>query len=242
MQTLESHPAQVVPKPPTLATWIARHWILLFVVVTGIWVIMPWMAPVFLQLGWDQAARAVYAFYSLQCHQMPQRSFFLFGGQPMYSLSAIQSVWQNTIDPLVLRQFTGNVELGYKVAWSDRMVSAYTSIPISAAVWWAFRRHIKPLSFAGMLALMAPMAIDGFSHMISDLAGIGQGFRFTNQWLAQLTAYSLPTTFYQGTELGSFNSWMRLITGVLFGAGLIWFTLPRLNLVAGAGAPSERRK
>lgn len=73
------------------------------------------------------------------------------------------------------------------------------------------------------------MAIDGGTHVLSDLAGIGQGFRFTNEWLAGLTNFRLSTTFYVGDALGSFNSWMRLITGVLFGLGVVWFSFPYIH-------------
>lgn len=230
MQHMEGHDPPAALAPRNLATWIAGHWVLIFILATSLWVLLPWLAPVLLRLGWGGPARAIYGFYSFQCHQLPQRSFFLFGRQSMYGLSTVQQVWQESIDPLVLRQFVGNPELGYKVAWSDRMVSAYSSIPLAGLVWWVFRKHIRPLSFVGMLLLMAPMAIDGLLHMASDLSGIGQGFRYTNQWLAQLTSNALPASFYVGTELGSFNSWMRLVTGVLFGAALVWFTLPRLGM------------
>ncbi|MHA1937336.1 MAG: hypothetical protein ACW97O_03915, partial [Candidatus Thorarchaeota archaeon] len=57
-------------------------------------------------------------------------------------------------------------------------------------------------------------------------AGIGEGFRYTNEWLAQLTGSIFPTTFYAGNALGSFNSWMRLITGTLFGIGVVWLGFP----------------
>jgi hypothetical protein len=40
---------------------------------------------------------------------------------------------------------------------------------------------------------------------------------------------AFPINFYQGDALGSFNSWMRLITGVLFGIALVAFAFPCLN-------------
>jgi uncharacterized membrane protein len=106
------------------------------------------------------------------------------------------------------------------------MVSAYTSIPFAALLWWPFRKRLRPLSLLALAIFAFPMAVDGGTHMLSDLAGIGQGFRYTNEWLAYLTNYSLPAAFYAGDALGSFNSWMRLITGVLFGFGLVWFSFP----------------
>jgi len=62
--------------------------------------------------------------------------------------------------------------------------------------------------------------------MISDFAGIGQGFRDTNQWLIVLTNNSYPTGFYAGDALGSFNSIMRFITGLLAGFGIVWLAFP----------------
>jgi hypothetical protein len=73
------------------------------------------------------------------------------------------------------------------------------------------------------------MAVDGTSHLISDLAGIGQGFRDSNVWLAALTNHALPPGFYAGDAWGSFNSLMRLLTGILFGLGIVWFGFPYLD-------------
>ncbi len=65
----------------------------------------------------------------------------------------------------------------------------------------------------------------------SDLSGIGQGFRDTNLWLVNLTHNAFLPNFYAGDALGSFNSWMRLITGILFGLGIVWFGFPYVNSV-----------
>ncbi len=208
---------------------LSKHWFLLFLALTGLWVGLPWLAPLFMRLGWDSPARAIYALYAFQCHQLPQRSFFLFGESMMYPLTQIQAAWENTFDPLILRRFTGNALLGYKVAWSDRMVSAYSSIPLAGLLWWPMRRRLRPLPLWALALFALPMALDGGSHFISDLQGIETGFRSTNAWLVNLTGGRFPLTFYAGDALGSFNSWLRLITGGLFGAGLAWFMLPYAN-------------
>src|SRR3990170_2742150 len=157
---------------------VSRSWFLWFLLATGLWVGLPWLAPVFMKLGWVGTAKAIYLVYSFQCHQLPQRSFFLFGPKPMYSLAEIQSAWRTTLDPVILRQFVGSPAMGYKVAWSDRMVSLYTSIPLGALVWWLLRRRLRPLPLMWLAVLAFPIAIDGGTHLLSDLAGIGQGFRY----------------------------------------------------------------
>jgi uncharacterized membrane protein len=207
----------------------ARHWFLVFSLVMGIYVGLPWIAPVFMKIGWTGAGNALYSIYSTQCHQLPQRSFFLFGSKPMFSLSEIQAAWKYTNNPLVLRQFVGNDVMGWKVAWSDRMVSLFTSIWAGLILARLLGKRLKPLPWWSLLLLALPMAIDGTSHLLSDLAGIGRGFRDSNAWLAGLMNNIFPSSFYAGDALGSFNSWMRLVTGVLFGLGLAWFSFPYLE-------------
>jgi uncharacterized membrane protein len=208
---------------------LSRKWMLIFSLLFGLFVGAPFMAPIFMQLGWIGVGKTTYSIYSFLCHQFPQRSYFLFGDKAMFSLGEIQSVWQNTINPLVLRQFIGNAEMGWKVAWSDRMVSMYTSILFFAWIWYPLRKKLKTMPWWIFLLLLVPMGIDGITHMISDIFGIGQGFRDSNAWLATLTNNSYPATFYAGDALGSFNSWMRLITGVIFGLGIVWFGFPYVD-------------
>ena len=212
-----------------LADWMARKWIGIFAIAMGLYIGLPFLAPFLLESGWSGAANAIYWIYSFQCHQLPQRSFFLFGPKVMYSLSEIQSAWQETTNPMVLRQFIGNPAMGWKVAWSDRMVYMYASTLFFGLLWWASRRGRKPLPWWGLVLSLLPMFVDGTTHFLSDLAGFGQGFRYTNLWLANLTQHAFSQTFYSGHALGSFNSWMRLISGVLFGLGVVWFGFPYVN-------------
>ncbi len=202
------------------------HWFGTFLVIYGLWVWLPWLAPLSMHFGWDGLGRSIYFIYSFFCHQLPERSFFLFGQRAMYSLSEVQAAWQNTINPLILRQFIGNESLGWKVAWSDRMVSFYTSVWVFALAWWPFRHKIKPLSWRGFALLLLPIALDGGTHLISDLAGVEQGFRENNLWLAALTNHIFSASFYTGNALGSFNSLMRLLTGLLAGLGIAWLAFP----------------
>ncbi|MBI5824655.1 MAG: DUF2085 domain-containing protein [Chloroflexi bacterium] len=208
--------------------WVGNHWFQTFLMVYGLWVFTPFLAPVFMNFGWTGAGRAIYFAYSFFCHQLPERSLFLFGGKSMYSLNEIQAAWQDTINPMILRQFIGNESMGWKIAWSDRMISFYTSVWIFAVLWFPLRRKIKPLPWPGFALLLLPLIIDGGTHMLSDLAGIGQGFRDTNQWLVTLTTDAFPAAFYTGDALGSFNSIMRFLSGLLAGLGVVWLALPSI--------------
>ena len=207
----------------------AKHWLLLFNLMIGIYVWLPWLAPVFMKLGWVSAGNLIYAIYSTQCHQLPERSFFLFGDKFMYSLAEVQAAWRNTNQPFILRQFIGNETMGWKVAWSDRMVSMYTTIFFVGVLHGAIRKWLRPMPIWAFVLSALPMAIDGGTHLISDLAGIGNGFRDSNAWLAFLTNNAFSPLFYVGDAVGSFNWWMRLITGIIFGVGIVWLAYPHLE-------------
>lgn len=220
-----------VRRSERLALWFGKHWLAVFNIAWGVFVVLPFLAPVFMQIGAPDLGNGVYFIYQFFCHQLPERSFFLFGSQPMYPLSQIAAVTKS-IDPMVLRQFIGGPGWGWKVAYSDRMVSMYTGFWMASLVFGAFRRRIHPLPIWGFLLFCLPMALDGSTHLLSDLqAGqnFGTGFRDVNVWLAQLTNSALPATFYAGDTLGSFNSIMRLLTGVIFGVGTVWFAFPYID-------------
>jgi uncharacterized membrane protein len=90
-----------------------------------------------------------------------------------------------------------------------------------------------------------PMAVDGTTHLVSDvlvLGRIGAGFRDSNAWLAALTNAIFPVAFYSGDALGSFNSWMRLLTGLIFGIGIVWLVAPLLEDACADMTASLERK
>jgi hypothetical protein len=55
------------------------------------------------------------------------------------------------------------------------------------------------------------------------------GFRNTNTWLAAITGNAFAATFYAGDLIGSFNWWMRLITGVVAGFAFTRLIYPYIN-------------
>ncbi len=230
---ISHRPAFKAPLTRRIGSWLRGHWVLVLTTLIGFYVGVPWLAPVFMKLGWTGPAGVIYLIYSTQCHQLPERSYFLFGPQAMWSLGEIQLAWQETRNPFLLRQFVGNAEMGWKVAWSDRMASLYGAVFLASLGYGLSRRTGNTMPWWVALILAAPMVIDGGTHFVSDLAGLGQGFRDSNDWLAALTNHGLPTTFYVGDALGSFNSWMRLITGSLFGVAIVGFTYPYLDAAMG---------
>ena len=227
---------------------MARHWLRVFLVVYGTWVLLPFLAPVLMQAGVTGPGNALYTIYSLFCHQLPERSLFFFGPKLMYSYQEIGQFWP-TDNAIVLRQFVGNAQLGWKMAWSDRMISVYGGVWLGGLLWalLSARRHGRAPQLSLLVWILLgvmPVAIDGTSHMLNDvLAGTtGMGFRDTNLWLAALTGNALPPSFYTGDQLGSFNSWARWITGFLFSITTVFALFPVIDeSMRGTARDAERQ-
>jgi len=217
------------------AYWILRNWLVLFLMFFGLFNLLPFLAPIMAKLGFDFLADIIYLLYTPLCHQMAHRSFFLFGDQLMYRPEQLplELTAGLTGNMLEMKQFVGNETIGWKVAWSDRMVYMYGAVWIFAAIYAPMSRRykIKHLSIRSFVLLMLPMAVDGVSHVLSDasIGGLIAGFRYTNEWLADLTINAFPAWFYAGDALGSFNSWMRLISGLGFGVAIVWMIFPMIS-------------
>jgi len=205
-----------------------RLWFPAALLVVGVYAGLPWLAPVFMRVGWTRPAQAIYTVYSTQCHQFAQRSYFLFGPKIMYPPDELE-IGGASASLLALRAYTGTAEIGWKVAWSDRMTAMYTSLFVFLIGTRLLRRRLSPLPVWALMVLLLPLALDGTTHFLSDLAGFGQGFRDSNLWLAALTGSHFAPGFYAGDAWGSFNAGMRLLSGVLFALAVAWFSVPRLD-------------
>ncbi|PWH11777.1 MAG: hypothetical protein DDG60_16505 [Anaerolineae bacterium] len=197
--------------------WIANHWLAMVMALFILYVGLPFLAPVLMKTGVQTPARIIYTVYSPLCHQLGFRSFFLFGEQLYYprtiaGISGVKTFGEVTgIDEsnsglLEARQFIGNEQVGYKVALCQRDVAIYTAIVIFGLLYALTGRRIQPLHWIGWLAIaIAPLGLDGFSQLISQL-----GLPFIRDWLP----------FRESTPV------LRVVTGFLFGFGTAWFGLP----------------
>ena len=64
--------------------FVARHWLALFNLWLAAFSTPPLLAPVLAAKGQSTLAGAIYLAYSLACHQMPERSFFILGQKVAY--------------------------------------------------------------------------------------------------------------------------------------------------------------
>jgi uncharacterized membrane protein len=205
---------------------LGKHWLLIVNSGYGLFIGLTAVAPLLLMLGLQGPAWFLYRAYALNCHQLPQRSYFLFGphGVDTYSLDQVLAWGAN---PNNLRSFVGNADIGFKMAMAQRTTAIFTTIFLAGLAYALFRRRVQGLPWRWYPVLMAPMFLDGTSHMISELTGLG--FRQTNAWAAWLTGGALGSAFYIGTTIGTLNWLLRTVTGTLAGLASVWLLYPRIH-------------
>jgi len=209
---------------------MARHWLLLVNVFLGLYIGLAVLAPALMASGFTGPGRAIYRFFSFQCHQLPQRSYYLFsqaGAIQTYSLDQVVAWGADLTSPFTLRAFIGSPEVGFKMAIAHRLTAIHTAMFIGGLLWIVLGRRLPRLSVLGYVLLALPMALDGGSHMLSEITLLG--FRESNTWAVWLTGGLLPSSFYVGTATGSLNWLLRTVTGTLFGFATIWFVFPYLD-------------
>lgn len=218
-----------------LVTGFARHWLFVLNLFLALYLAGVYVAPMLVDAGYPRAANVVYTAYSFTCHQLPQRSYF-FGGENgvFFATYSEETVVAHGADPtsdLTMRQFEGNEQLGYKAANAHRLIALYFGAFVGGLLFALARRwkpDLGPIPLWVLGLMTVPMAVDGTSHLISEVTRLG--FRDTNAWAVALTGGSFSVEFYTGTTIGTLNWLLRTLTGLLFGAGVVWYTYPLIGL------------
>lgn len=192
-----------------LIVLIADHWLLLVILSLLVFDGLPFLAPALMHYGITGPADAIYRVYSLTCHQLAYRSYFFFGAQPVYTTEQLQSalgVTNPASDAFYWRDFLGNPQLGFKMAWCERDAAIYTALLLASVLFGLVRTRLKPLKWRVYLLFITPMAIDGLWQLFTSPIVI---------------LPFLPT--HESDYL------LRGITGALFGLGSVWLIYPYLE-------------
>jgi uncharacterized membrane protein/glutaredoxin len=204
--------------------WISRHYLALLNFVILLYVGLPVLAPVLMNVGATVPANIIYTIYKPLCHQFGFRSFFLFGEQSYYPLPEAGISGVKTFDQasgildlhlptsfarLDARQFIGNEDVGYKVALCERDIAIYGAMFLFGVIYALTGRRIKPLHwFWWILIGMGPVGLDGFSQLFSQMEW---------SWLVNILPYRESTPY------------LRVLTGALFGFMTAWFAYPYME-------------
>ena len=195
-----------------LSYWISNRYLLLLNLLIFLYVGLPFLAPVLMKAGLPKLAKPIYAVYSVACHQLAFRSWFLFGEQAAYPRQAAgmeglisygEATGLNEQDIYQARNYIGNETIGYKVDYCQRDVAIYAAMFLFGLIYGISGRRIPPLAmWLWVLMGMVPAGIDGMSQLLSQLP----------HW--PFWAYRESTPL------------LRTLTGGLFGFATAWFGYP----------------
>lgn len=169
MSTAPSAPNRFVSTIDRWVRFVLRHWLSLLTLLFFVYITLPLLAPVLMRAGAELPARVIYTIYIPFCHQLPERSYFLFGEAPVYSLEELQTAGVATGGLLERRFYNGDHEHGYKAALCERDLAIYGSMFVLGVFLLVRKRRpprLKPLWY--VLFFVLPMAVDG----LTQLAGL----------------------------------------------------------------------
>lgn len=134
-------PASKESRMDRMARWVGKHWLKMALVIVSVFVLLPWLAPVFASLGWWDLATPIYTGYALTCHQLPERAGNILGYQVAFC-------YRNTAIYGGFIVFGALYGLG-----RDRKISRLQWLQ-KPLPWWLF------------VPMLLPMAADGLTHML----------------------------------------------------------------------------
>ena len=191
--------------------WLSRHYLAVFNTFIAVYVLLPFLAPVLMKVGATTPAGWIYKAYSVVCHELAFRSWFLFGEQASYPRAAAQvegilsyseATGLDENDLWAARDYQGNEAIGYKVALCERDIAIYVGILLFGVGYAVTGRKLKPVHWILWILLgLVPIGLDGLSQLAS-----------------QPPMNLLP--YRESTPV------LRSITGFLFGFVTAWFGYP----------------
>jgi len=146
---------------------IARRWLLVFNLLVALYLAVPVAAPFLMHSGHTSAGQLVYLIFRPQCHQLPERSLFLFGEKTIYSLEELDAAGVlpgTTLDKR--RMFVGNERFGYKIAFCERDVATWGAILLAGLMFGLTGRRWRPLPLWGYVLFLIPLAVDGITQLL----------------------------------------------------------------------------
>jgi uncharacterized membrane protein len=143
---------------------LAKHWLALANLLWGLYVGLPLLAPVLMDVGWTGPAKAIYTLYRPACHQRVERSYFYGGPSAVYTLEELEAAGVDT-NPFV--RAIGNEQVGWKAAFCQRDVAIYGAIFLTGLVYALLRKPLRTrrMRLRVFALFLVPMAIDGLLQL-----------------------------------------------------------------------------
>ena len=182
---------------------------------------LPFLSPILFSFNFEsKVAAGIQNVYSNFCHQRPQSSLFLFGGEDSQYFYTLEELKELKIVPEESKvssgaKYWGNEEIGYKVAYCIRDMGIYPTLALLGFLLVLFmnrRKKIIKFHWIIILLFMLPMVFDGIFQFIVMF--------FDIPWVPDSYLLSMPKKF---------------LTGMFFGIGAALLIFPNLKEASGLG-------
>lgn len=196
--------------------WFYKKYILVFCLLLLIITLGAFIAPILAHSGVNVAAQPIYAMYSITCHQLAYRSWFLYGNQAFYPLrlAGIQNMLtyeevtgNSSSDLTSAKKFIGDASTGYKTALCQRDIAINLGFILAGVGFALSKRKWQPISILFWIVLgLLPLFLDGIF-----------------QWSGAIFPDLNMNIQWESTPL------LRTATGGLFGITTGLFIFPKLE-------------
>jgi uncharacterized membrane protein len=198
--------------------WLSKHWLAALNIFMLLFVGLPFLAPILLAAGYSGPANFIYSLYRMTCHQLPSRSYFIFGQQVAFCQRDVAIYGSMLLGGLVfglVRHRLHPLPVGWYILFL---------VPIAldggmqlASIWLEVGIPINLLWAIGLIALGIAMTILRYLRYLS--------------WHSYLFFAFGPLALLYLQYVGPHTSnWLlRTITGFIFAFGTVWFTYPYLE-------------
>jgi uncharacterized membrane protein len=197
--------------------WLSRHWLAVLNTFWGLFVGLAFAAPILATTGYQGLAHLLYVAYSLTCHQLPSRSYFMGGQQvaicqrdvaiyaTLLGSGLIFSLIRRRLQPMTLRWY---------VFWL---------VPIALDGGMSMASEWLPVTPMTMLWAMGLMALGLTSAILRRQKYL--------TWHSYLFFAFGPLALIYLQFFGPYesNEYMRTLTGFIFGVGTIWYVYPQFE-------------
>jgi uncharacterized membrane protein len=200
-----------------LVLWLSKHWLTVFNLFFLIYVGLPFLAPILLVSGYTGSANAIYRFYGLSCHQLPSRSFFIWGEQVALCHREVSMYGTLLLGGLVFGLFKDRLKpipLRWYVFF---LVPVALDAGLQLASEWLQFSSMTTLWAIGLLAMGITSAILRSQNYLT--------------WHSYLFFAFGPLALLYLQFFGPYSSnlFLRIITGFIFGFGTIWYAYPLIQ-------------
>jgi len=189
---------------------IVKNSDIFFFLLVSVYLFFAFLAPFAYLNGFENLGGAIHKVYSRFCHQRVERSLFIFGEKPFYTLEELKrnnylpktpdSQYSDIWPEYYGHEYVGNDEIGYKVAICIRDVALYGGLAFGGFFFSFIKRYVCKrcgISIYLLIVLISPMVIDGLFGSVVEL----------------LRIESISAVYIDSIV-------KRIITGSMFGLGL----------------------